>query len=777
MSTDATASAQQSSGFSIKQFLSRHEAALRKIVIAFLFMVIGFLMGRIRLIGGISPFGPAFVAACFFSRRQEVLLAAAGVCLGALLVPDDTLYIVAMVLVICSVLLTVGQARMRRWASVLTTVGAFVIGAVIFKTADLEVFMKAVLECMVALLMIYVFSTIIHMSVTGMKRTLFTVEETICLALGALVFVCMFGPLNVKGIYIASIIAQFLVLCMAYTGGAALGAGVGLALGMALCFGISAEVTMIGMMGIAGMLGGTLRKLKKPGVAFSYILTVLLFLIAFFNQAVWTLVLIETGLSVVLFVALPRKVLMLAGRYIDLKTRREFEYRMHTRRFKELTVGRLQEVSEVFLQTGDMFAKEAESKVHGNAQISGVLSIVAESTCKDCVFRKSCWDKDFLSTYSVFNRLFVAFEKYGYLDESHIDAVFAKKCYNVKGILTTAESMFASYLLSLKWQKKIEQSRMITGKQLKGVAKVVADIGREVDTGFKFLESVEEKVAAALDAANYCVKEVCAESLAAGGMAVGIKIKGGESESGRSLESVVSGVCGMRMQKASESLCGAGAYSTIRFEQAKRYRVETGIAKVTKDDVSGDSQVALQLKDGRYLLMLCDGMGSGAAANRESAAAVSLVENFFKAGFDDAVIFDTINRLLMLKGNDEVFTTVDLCVLDLKTGEARFTKIGAETSYILSDEGVATVTPGSLPMGIIDEVKPVSVKHTLAYGDMIVMMSDGVADEIDDDYMLWFADIPQTDAQSAAEAIIDKALGGQPPRDDMTVMVSLLMQS
>lgn len=773
MSTGTTVSAQQDSGFSIKQFLSRHEAILKKIVIAFLFMVVGFLMGRIRLIGGISPFGPAFVAACFSSRRQEVLLAAAGVCIGALLVPDDTLYIVAVVLVICSVLLTVGQARMRRWAAVLTTAGAFAIGAAIFKTADLEVFMKAVLECMVALVMIYVFGTMIHMAITGTKRTLFTVEETICLALGALVFVCMFGPLNIKGIYIASVIAQLLVLCMAYTGGAALGAGVGLALGMALCFGICAEVTMIGMMGIAGMLGGTLRKLKKPGVAFSYILTVLLFLIAFFNQAVWTLVLIETGIAVALFVALPRKVLMLTGRYIDLKTRREFEYRMHTRRFKELTVGRLQEVSEVFLQTGDMFAKEAESKVHGNAQISGILSVVADNTCKDCVFRKSCWDKEFLNTYSVFNRLFVAFEKHGYLDESHIDTAFAKKCYNVKGILTTAQSMFASYLLSLKWQKKIEQSRMITGKQLKGVAKVVADIGREVDTGFKFLESVEEQVAAALDAANYRVKEVCAESLA-GGVAVGIKIKGVENESGRSLESVVSGACGKHMQKASETLCGAGAYSTIRFEQAKRYRVETGIAKVTKDDISGDSQVASMLKDGRYLLMLCDGMGSGEAAHRESSAAVSLVENFFKAGFDDAVIFDTINRLLMLKGNDEVFTTVDLCVLDLKTGDARFTKIGAETSYILSDDGVTTVTPGSLPMGIIDEVKPVSVKRTLVYGDMVVMMSDGVADELGDDYVQWFADIPQTDAQSAADAIIDKALGGQPPRDDMTVMVSLL---
>ena len=755
------------------KFLNRHDTLLKRVLIAASLLICGFVVGRIRLIGGISPFGPALLAACFLTRREQALFCASGVILGALLIPDDALYIISVVLGICAAMLLVGQAYMRRWVAVLTTAGAYAIAAAIFKTAELQTYMKAVLECMITLLMIYVFGILIHMIFTRVKRTLLTVEETICIAIGALVFICMFGPLNVKGIYIASIVAQVLVLCMAYTGGASFGAGVGLALGMALCFGICAEVTMIGMLGIGGMMGGTLRKLKKPGVAFSYLLTVLLFLIAFFNQDVWPLVLIETGLAVLIFTLLPKKLLIWAGRYIDIKTRREFEYRMHTRRFKELTVGRLQEVSEVFLQTGDMFAREAEAKIHGSVQISGVLSIVAESTCKDCVFRKSCWDKEFLSTYGVFNRLFLAFEKNGYLDETHIDAAFAKKCYNVKGILTTAQSMFASYLLSLKWQKKIDQSRYITSKQLKGVAQVVADIGREVETGFHFLEHVEEKVAAALDAVNCRVKEVCAESFG-GSVAVGVKIKGGDNDV--CLESVVSGACGVHMQKTSVKPCGAGSYSLVRFEQAKRFQMQTGIAKLTKDEVSGDSQVAVPLKDGRYLLVLCDGMGSGEAAYRESTAAVSLVENFFKAGFDEAVIFDTINRLLQLKGNEEVFTTVDLCVLDLKTGGARFTKIGAESSYILSSEGIMEIRPGALPMGIVDEVKPVSTAHMLKPGDMIVMVSDGVADEICGDALQWFADIDITDAQTAADSIIDKALAGQPPRDDMTVMVTQLIK-
>lgn len=759
----------------IRTFYCRHSVVLKKMAYAFLFMLAAFALSRTVLTLGMAPFGPAFVAACFFSRRFESLFAAAGVCLGALLVPQSALHILTVTLLITGVLLAVGTARLKRWMVLMTVACAYAISAAIFRTASLEAYMPAVLECLVALIMFYVLGTLIDIAVRGSRRSLLSAEETICLALGALTVVCMLGPLNISGVYAAFIVSHFMVLCVAYVGGAALGAGVGLALGLGLCLGITAEATAIGMMGITGMLAGTIRKLGKAGIAIGFVFAGLLYIAAFYTAAVWYLVLIEVAGAALLFLALPRKALIFAGRYIDVKARREYEHKLHTQRFKELTIGRLREVSEVFVQTGSMFVKEARTKVVDSAHIASALSVVAESTCKDCVFKKSCWDRDFLSTYAVFSQLFAVYEKNGCLETGDICPSFAKKCYNLKGILSTAQNVFGAYLLSLKWQKKLEDACMVTGQQLKGVARVVADIGREMDTGFKFLPAVEEKVVGALDAVNVPVKEVCAESQK-GCMAVGIKIKIGCDE-GLSLERVVSSACGVSMQKTGEADLGRGAYRTLRFEQARKLCVQTAIAKAALEEVSGDSHTYGALKDGRYLLMLCDGMGSGESARRESAAAVSLVENFYRAGFDDAVIFDTINRILMLRGNDEVFSTVDLCVLDCKTGEGTFTKICAESSYILNNEGVATVAPGSLPIGIIDEVAPLSVKKMLLPGDMIVMMSDGAADAIEGDAAKWFADIPQDSAQQAADAILEKACGGAQPPDDMTVMVSLVREA
>ncbi len=382
-----------------------------------------------------------------------------------------------------------------------------------------------------------------------------------------------------------------------------------------------------------------------------------------------------------------------------------------------------------------------------------------------------------MNTYNVFNKLFLLYEKSGSIDKAGVDAAFTKKCFNIDGVLSSAESIFSAYLLNVKWKRKIEESRLITGKQLKGVAKVVSDIGREMDTGFKFLETVEQNIAVSLDAIGIHAREVYAERSAAG-MAVGIRVKNCSGTGCRpGVERVVSGVCGVKMKRVKETGCGKGKLCTLRFEQARKFEAVTGAACAAKGEVSGDSFSFQELKDGRFLMMLCDGMGSGEAAKMESAAAVSLIENFYQAGFDESVIFDTINRLLILKGNDDMFSTVDICLIDLKSGQAGFTKIGAEYSYLLSGNKACVITPGSLPIGILEEAAPVSSRRELMPGDMIVMMSDGVADMIKKSPESWLCAIPREDPQETADAILQKALDGRLPADDMTVMACLIMEA
>ena len=88
------------------------------------------------------------------------------------------------------------------------------------------------------------------------------------------------------------------------------------------------------------------------------------------------------------------------------------------------------------------------------------------------------------------------------------------------------------------------------------------------------------------------------------------------------------------------------------------------------------------IRDGLYIL-LCDGMGSGVAASRESKLAIRLLERFLKAGVDPESALKTLNSALALRNEEEGgFTTVDLLRLDLFTGEGALYKFGAAPTYI-----------------------------------------------------------------------------------------------
>jgi len=182
------------------------------------------------------------------------------------------------------------------------------------------------------------------------------------------------------------------------------------------------------------------------------------------------------------------------------------------------------------------------------------------------------------------------------------------------------------------------------------------------------------------------------------------------------------------------------------------------------------------------MLLLCDGMGSGKRAARESSSAVSLMEDFYRAGFDEETILNAINKLLILSSSDEIFSTMDVCMVDLLRGIAKFTKIGAPHSYLLRGEKAKKLQAGALPIGILDEFKPGQYTVSLEHGDLIVMFTDGIADleNAEESLFGFIMDAAKMrNVQEIADRILTSALavaGGTAP-DDMTVMVARALRT
>lgn len=151
----------------------------------------------------------------------------------------------------------------------------------------------------------------------------------------------------------------------------------------------------------------------------------------------------------------------------------------------------------------------------------------------------------------------------------------------------------------------------------------------------------------------------------------------------------------------------------------------------------GDSVTWFRGEGSTLYLLLSDGMGSGREARRESQLALRLMEQFLTAGIHPEPALRTLNAALHLRCDDQgSFTTIDLLALDLSKGQAALYKYGAAPTYIKRSGSVRRLTGSSLPAGLQDTAAvPAANKFPLESGTFLLMVSDGVADCGDDQWL------------------------------------------
>ncbi|MBR0599121.1 SpoIIE family protein phosphatase [Sinanaerobacter chloroacetimidivorans] len=223
--------------------------------------------------------------------------------------------------------------------------------------------------------------------------------------------------------------------------------------------------------------------------------------------------------------------------------------------------------------------------------------------------------------------------------------------------------------------------------------------------------------------------------------------------------------------------------STATIMQPKeKYQIKVGVSSYAKEDnVSGDSYVCADLKDGEFMIALSDGMGKGRNASRESALTITSLYNLMKAGFDVELALRTINSLLLFKSTEEIFSTVDLGVFNKVTGKLKLFKIGAAATFVKRGDKVEAIKVSALPMGIVDSIRISNIELQVRRGDEIIIVSDGITDaDRTDAQMDWIKEaienIRSRDPQTMADLIINKAVEryGLKEKDDMTVITAVV---
>lgn len=161
----------------------------------------------------------------------------------------------------------------------------------------------------------------------------------------------------------------------------------------------------------------------------------------------------------------------------------------------------------------------------------------------------------------------------------------------------------------------------------------------------------------------------------------------------------------------------------------ERFTVKLATAGYARcEGISGDSTLCNHIKKGQYLLALADGMGKGQKAAQESNLTLNTLYNLMRAGFEPELALRMINSLLLMKSTEEIFSTVDMGLINLYTGRLRLFKIGAATTFIKRGGKVETVKASSLPLGMVEKISVDSIEVSLRKGDQIIIVSDGITE-------------------------------------------------
>ncbi len=209
------------------------------------------------------------------------------------------------------------------------------------------------------------------------------------------------------------------------------------------------------------------------------------------------------------------------------------------------------------------------------------------------------------------------------------------------------------------------------------------------------------------------------------------------------------------------------------------FKLEVGMAKLNKKDskVSGDTTEFARLRNGKVMLGLGDGMGSGENAAKSSKKVLELFQKYINTGLDKNEALDLINSYMLLGENKNNYSTLDAVIFNPNDAMLEFIKFGACPTFIKQGNEVTILSSKSLPVGATANIDIEVFEKRLDRGDYFVLVSDGIL-EATDKKEEWIKDLlssistnkPQRIADIILQEAIDINFGVS--NDDMTVVVA-----
>ena len=764
--------------------------------------ILTLLLSTLTIKNQIMPFGLAMVAACVGETVPII-----GVFLMALIGTAISMqksavsnFIVTSIIYFILVLFFKAKVAVEERNEVVKTGGKLFAACMIV----------SIIKCFTGIFLLYdVFMSIISSSivyvfyklfVNGLAfikdfniKKAFTMEELIAGVLIISLASLSLKDINIFSLNLSNIIIIFMIMVLGWKNGMVTGAVSGISIGLAISFVDGTSLVQISMFAISGILSGLLNRFGKIGVILGFILGNAI--LTYFVRGASTMIIYfrEIFIASIGLLLVPNKIKL---ELEDLIGKNKLISNTGDNRLEESN----DEVSEKLKTISDMFnelfsnvdkenAVEQESfvqdfldnleEVKNNIfydEISNEENGIAKDICTTLKEKEILLDNDLINILKEHNN-------YVIMKDENIKN-------DLQEIVKIANRTLKIFEIN-KAKKQERKNNMATISQnLKNVTKVIDKCAEEIKVKKENIyENKEKELELLLKSKKIKINNVRIKKLKNEKFIVELKLdyydeRLKEKEVIVNIADIISKSLGTRIVFQRERKNDEKKEYYQMYSSEDKFVLQVGSAKITKDgsEISGDCSLQIKLADGKYLLAIADGMGSGEKARECSKIALRLVKQMLSAGFNKDESIKMINSRLNLAGNSEIYSSLDISILDLYVGKVELLKNGACSTYIKNKKNIRKIDSTSMPVGIVNNIELQSNTIDIIDGDIIIMCSDGVLEAKDDTKREWIEDflknVSTNNVQKLADLILAEAVDNSfgVAQDDMTVIVSKIVK-
>ena len=630
------------------------------------------------------------------------------------------------------------------------------------------------------------------------EKMAFSIEEILGASLLCAISLCPLGELSIFGFCIRNILSIFIVLVLGWKHGILIGTTAGVSIGVTLGIISNGDPMYVAAFALSGMIAGILNRFGKIGVICGFVLgNIILSYIA--SGLVLNIILIkEILIAGIALLAVPKSVnLNIENMFGDKKLLPI----MGNRRLNKSTetISKLNNISGALKDMANTYKKAAATTISDkdirekNKQIfiteflnttenleNNILYDITqnvEGKIVDDIFsylieNQFIKEKDLIDILAKNNNYVLGFDD----DEK-------KKNYDIEKMVNAINSAYRLSKMNFIWSMKLDEEKKNFETQLNGVSKAISEIAENIDKENKSEDLYAEKkeeIILLLKQKNIIVQDISLRKKENDRYKITLYIEDqDENNIEKTILKILDKVLEEKMIIQEQEIIEDENLIKYEIISDDKFLIDIGISQSTKDGmpVSGDSIIKMKLKDGKYLLAISDGMGSGADAQKSSKIVTKMLKRLLNSGFERDTSIELINSNL-LNVSDDVFATLDIAIIDLYKGNMEFIKNGACPTYIKNTKKVQIIKSLTLPTGVVNEVNTDVFDKDIESNDIVVMISDGIMDS-NTEYKnkeLWvkyfLEDMETTNPQKISDIILKESIDNNygKVKDDMTII-------